>query len=697
MKYLSLTAIALLTTSLSAYAQGGSPYQLGTIELESESDETLQQNGYVAQSGRQATKLESRIANIPQSIGTVTQDEIEDRKPRQLLEALEFSAGTTTSTFGFDSRYDAFYLRGFPAFNNGFFRDGLRQVNGPSAWYVNDPYTLEGIAILKGPSSSLYGVSGPGGLVNVVSKRPKAEPFNELRFTTGTDNRAELAFDFTGPVDEDGRLLYRLTGLVRDADTPLPGYKDDKILIAPSLTYDLTERTRITLLTEYSDSTVGATAAYFNPAPGVASETYNGDPAYNTFDNEQYRIGYEIAHELTDTVTLRQKMRYSEVDSELRYSGLYDFGGGAIGRGWGKYLENQSNFSVDNTIEAELETGALTHQFVAGLDYTRSEFDAFSTFGFASAAAVEATPAPYSQGQDIEQTGIYVHDQITNGALNVFVSGRYDFVETTSFDATRAGTRTTDDALTGRIGISYAMANGMTPFANFSSTFVPNTGVTYSDPTDPASDAPAAPTEAVQTELGFKYELPGTDSLVTASIFDIQQEDGVVFQPVNSAVFGGLNQVQVPYDLRSQGLELEGKFNLGNGLRMTGSYTYLDVEIEAGTTGTVGNQLSGTPKHQAALWAFYEPQNGMMEGFGIGGGLRYVGESYGDDQNTYKNRDRVFVDLAMTYDFAKQGYEGLEVQANVRNVFDEDGQTCSAGNCYRHQGRTATFAVQRRF
>ena len=157
MKYLNLTALALLTTAIPAWAQDATPFELGTLVLEAESDETLAQSGYVAQSGRQATKLDTPISEIPQAIGVVTQDQIEDQKPRQLLEALDYSAGTTTTTFGFDSRYDAFYLRGFSAFNNGFFRDGLRQVNGPSAWYRNDAYTIEGIAILKGPSSSLYG------------------------------------------------------------------------------------------------------------------------------------------------------------------------------------------------------------------------------------------------------------------------------------------------------------------------------------------------------------------------------------------------------------------------------------------------------------------------------------------------------------------------------------------------------------
>ena len=125
--------------------------------------------------------------------------------------------------------------------------------------------------------------------------------------------------------------------------------------------------------------------------------------------------------------------------------------------------------------------------------------------------------------------------------------------------------------------------------------------------------------------------------------------------------------------------------------------TYLDMEIEEGAAGTDGNTLSATPNHTASLWGFWEPQTGPLEGFGFGGGLRYVGESWGDDTNTFENDAYVFTDLAMSYDFGQQGFDGVQLQVNVKNVFDETGQTCSAGYCYRYEGRTATASVRYRF
>lgn len=686
----SINAILAATAiGLPASAQQAQNVDLGTLQLEAESDDTLQQDGYVAQSGRQATKVDTEIRRIPQNISVVTEDQIEDQQPRTLLDTVGYSSGTSVNNFGFDTRYDALYLRGFPAYYTGLFRDGLRQYNGPSAWFRNDPYTYEGVALLKGPASSLYGVSGPGGIANVVSKRPLDYRFRELKVTTGTDDRAELAFDFSGPVDEDGKLLYRLTGLWRDAGTPLPGYDDDKMLLAPSLTYHFNDRTRITFLGEYSEATVGGTASFYNPSYGTASNLYNGDPAYNDFDQTQWRAGYQLEHDLTDAITLRQNLRYSEVDADLEYSGFYATGGG-LARYWGHYVEDMQQFTVDNHAEIAFNTGAVDHELVVGVDYTEASYDAFATVGYVSAADTAATPLPYSGGQENDQIGVYVHDQMTAGRWTVFASGRYDWVDTTALDATGTPTSTSDEAFSGRLGVAYEFANGFTPFANYSTSFSPNVGRVYDDVTSTVSRA-AEPTRADQAEIGVKYVIPGTDSLITASLFDIQQEDGVVFDTST-----GVNK-QRQLDLHSQGFEIEAQANLTEALRVTGSFTQLAVEIEQGAAGTNGNDLSAIPETSASLWAFYEPLTGPMKGIGIGGGLRYVGPSWGDDQNTFRNSEKLFADLSFTYDLARHGIKGMVVQANIKNVFDEDGQTCSAGTCYRYEGRTATLGLRHRF
>ncbi|MDF2235518.1 TonB-dependent siderophore receptor [Albimonas sp. CAU 1670] len=671
-------------------AQTDEPVRLSPIVVESESDSTLRQDGYVAQAGRQATKVDTPIRLIPQAVSVVTQDQIEDQAPRTLLEALSYTAGAGVTTFGYDSRYDAYYIRGFAAYYTGMFRDGLRLYNGPSAWFRNEPYTLEGAAVLKGPSSSLYGVSGPGGLVNMVSKRPKDEPFREIEVLAGTDDRYQGAVDLSGPVPGSGTLSYRLTALARTADTSFPAFPDDRLTLAPALTWEITPDTTLTLLGEYTEATVGGTASYYNSSYGVASRIPSADPAWNDFDQTQWRLGWELEHELTDQVVLRQKARYADVDADLQYSGLYDSGAGALARYWGRYAETMSQFTVDTQAQVEIATGPVDHTLLAGIDYTWAEYDAASLVDYASLASIRASALPYAGGQEQNQVGLYLHDQATWRDLTVFLSGRWDHVETTSIAATRAETDATDEALSGRIGVSYDLGNGLAPYANLATSFSPNIGLVY-EPVTAAAGAPARPTTALQKEVGIKYAIPGTNSLLSTALFDIAQEDGVVFDAST-----GVNR-QVQRDLRSQGVEFEAVSSFDNGLSLIASWTHLRMKIEKGAAGTAGNELSATPNDVANLWVHYAPPSGALKGFGFGAGLRYVGESWGDDANSFRNDDRVYVDLAVSYDLGRLGIEGAQAQLNVRNLFDATDQTCSAGYCYWDEGLSATLALRHRF
>lgn len=161
MKRSLIVCLVTQAAVLPAFAQEGS-LVLPEITLDAESDTTLVQEGYVPVSSRDATKLDTPIGRIPQAVSIVTQDQIEDQAPQTLNEALGYSSGANPNNYGYDTRYDAFFLRGFPAYYNGYFRDGLRQYNAPTAWFKTEPYGLEGVAVLKGPNSALYGVSGPG-------------------------------------------------------------------------------------------------------------------------------------------------------------------------------------------------------------------------------------------------------------------------------------------------------------------------------------------------------------------------------------------------------------------------------------------------------------------------------------------------------------------------------------------------------
>lgn len=709
---LSAHRVALLATLVLPFAFSASAQQTTTLDriaVESESDDILVQDGYVAREDRIGTKVDTPIADIPQAISVVTQDQIEDQKPRTLNEALSYTASANPNSFGFDSRYDAFFLRGFPAYYNGIFRDGLRQYNGPSAWFKTEPYGIEGLTVLKGPASSLYGVSGPGGIVNLVTKRPKEERFREVELLFGEHGRAQTAFDFSGPVNDEGTLLYRLTGLGRVSDTELPGYSDDKFYIAPALTWQPDGDTKLTILSELSRAVTGGTAFFYNPSYGEVSNIYAGDPNYNDFTGVQGRIGYEFEHRFNDFVTVRQNLRYSGVDADLEYSGLYSTDptkpAAPLARYWGHYVEDMRSFVVDNMVQFEFDTGAVEHTAVAGLDYGWSNYEAHNATSYISSSDVAAMAPDFSGSQTMHQTGVYLHDQMRWDNLTVFASARYDWVDSSSTDYLFTETEQTDSAFSGRLGASYRTEWGLIPYANYSTSFSPNLGFVHDYGTNVRRVA--RPTKGEQVEIGIKYEVPDTNFIFGAAYFNIDQTDGVVY---DGTFDSGGNQRQRQLDLNSEGIELEANASFDNGFSLIASYTYMKMTIERGAldidqTGplpsesTAGKELSATPNHLFSLWGHYAFQSGSLEGFGLGAGVRYVGESYGDDLNTFRNDDRFFIDAALSYDFGAKNpdLEGLSLQVNAKNLLDERKPICTAGSCYWDEGRSVFGSLRYRF
>ncbi|MCT7374685.1 TonB-dependent siderophore receptor [Chelativorans salis] len=694
--------LALLAASspswpvLQAVAQEA-PTQLERLEVEAESDDILVQDGYVAKQDRIGTKVDTPIAEIPQAISVVTQDQIEDQKPRTLNETLGYTASANPNSYGFDSRYDAFYLRGFPAHYNGLFRDGLRQYNGPSAWFKTEPHGIEGLTVLKGPASSLYGVSGPGGIVNLVTKRPKDERFREIELLGGTHERSQVAFDFSGPVNNEGTLLYRLTGLGRLSETELPGYPDDKLYLAPAMTWKPDEDTKLTVLGEISRAVTGGTAFFYNPAYGEVSNIYSGDPAWNDFTGKQGRIGYEFEHRFNDVLTVRQNLRFSGVDADLEYSGHYAADPDepdVLARYWGHYKEDMRNFVVDNMAQFEFDTGPVSHVAVAGADYGWSDYEAYNGTSYSSVDDVATMPLSFSGSQTMHQVGVYLHDQMQWNDFTLFTSGRYDWVDTQSVDHQFTEIDQTDKAFSGRVGLSYRTEWGIVPYANYSTSFSPNLGFVYDGVTN--ERRVARPTKGEQVEIGVKYEIPDSNAVLSAAVFNIDQKDGVVY---DGTFDDAGNQRQRQLDLNSRGLELEAAASFDNGLELIASYTYMRMKIEKGAPGTEGNELSSTPNHIFSLWGNYKFQSDELAGLGLGAGIRYVGESYGDDLNSFENDDRIFVDAALSYDFGARNpkLEGLMLQVNAKNLFDERKPICTAGNCYWDEGRSVFGSLRYRF
>ncbi len=687
-----LASSALVLVSGEALAQSNEARAIQLEEVTVEGSQNTQTgpitaDGYVATSSSSATKTDTLILETPQSISTVTQQQLEDRKPQTLLDAVSYTPGVRIGGYGFDPRYDAFTIRGIDVTYTGVFREGLRQVNSPNGLFRLEPYGLEGITILRGPAASIYGASSTGGIVDLISKRPTFLPFREVEVQTGSYGRIQGNFDLSGPVTSDNTLFYRLTGLVRDAGTEIGAVPDDRVFIAPALTWKPTDATTLTILGEYMDATTGGTAAYLNnyatDAAGNptslsigATRVFAGDKRYNDFRQQQGRIGYEFEHRFNDMFTLRQHTRFSALGTNQEYV----YGGSGLTR------ENNWGVVSDTHLESRVRTGPVDHTILTGLDVSRLSY--VSKQGFDATIPVGLDPVlSYREDQTQTLTGIYVQDQIKWQNWRLTLGGRHDWL-TSEYNTAGFEFDSDDTKFTGRAALGYVTDFGLAPYVSWGTSFTPNPGTVL-------GGAVAEPTTGEQVEVGVKYDLPGYNASLRAAIFEIRQENAVVYQVVDAT-----NQ-QVQLDLRSRGFELEGVASLTDGLNVQASYSYTDARILELTPETVGNRLTSVPQHMASLWLDYTVQEGPATGLGIAGGVRYVGASFGDNLNRpiIENDPRAYLDAAIRYDLENidPSLKGFRFQVNATNLLDEDGQVCTSNYCYFDEGRKVIASLRYRW
>ncbi|MEW5422999.1 TonB-dependent siderophore receptor [Amorphus sp. 3PC139-8] len=674
-------ALVLPLTAIPALAQDDT-IVLDTISVAAQSNQGLVQDGYVPISGRIGAKSETPIVDIPQSISIVSQKQLEDLNPQSVEDAVSYVPGITAGMYGFEPRFDSFFLRGFNVTYNGLYRDGLRQFAAPSGQFRTETYGLEAIEVLKGPSGTLYGASSPGGIVNLVTKKPTEQPFREVMIEAGTYDRIQGNMDLSGPLNEAGTVLYRLTGVLRDADTEISGVPDDRVYIAPAITFKPTDDTTLTVLGEYMNATTGGGAFPYNDADGATNILLHDD-SYNEFTQDQWRIGYEFEHRFDETFSVFSNSRYAYVDTDEQYSGIVTLSPRSYYAGLVK--DEMKTFVTDNFGKAEFDTGLASHTLIVGAAYNWVDYDDYQ--GTGTLPRDGAPPiATWNESQTQQQFGLYANDEIEIDNFIINLGTRYDWLTAETNTAAASQVDQNDEEWTYRAALSYRTPWGFVPYVSYGTTFTPNVGTLI-------TGEPAAPTTANQIEGGVKYAVPGHNALITASVYQIDMEDGVVFDAST-----GINE-QVQQDMTARGFEIQGQASLTNGLSVTASYAYTNVEINDGARDTEGNRLNGIPLHQASIFADYTFQQGFAAGFGLGAGVRYVGESYGDDYNIIENDARTFVDAAAHYDFGYRNpkLEGLRFQLNATNLFDETPEACADGYCYWSQGRTIIGSLRYRF
>lgn len=629
-------------------------------------------NGYVAARGTAGTKTDTPLIEIPQSVSVLTRDRLDNQAVDSLAQALRYSAGVQGEAFGFNPRAASIRMRGFDVTSVGLDDLQLRTATDTGEAYNPEVYGAERIEVLRGPASVLYGQTSPGGIVNFITKRPTAEPLREVILEAGNFDRREGRLDLSGPVVEDGSLLYRLTGLVRDSDAQVDFTPDDRVYFAPALTWKPGENTTLTFLSHYQEDKTGdfiwlppEGTLTANPNGKIPVNRNPGEPDFDHHERTQNAIGYLFEHRVEDHLTLRQNVRYAQ--SELDRAIVY--GGGGLQadlRTLDRFaFENDKKadvLSIDNQVQWTFATGSVSHTLLAGLDYQKlnehnvSAFDAAPSIDIFAPVYGQAmsTPAVYlDEDRALRQLGLYLQDQIKFDQKWVLsLGGRQDWADTEVVDKL-TGTRSEQDdkEFTGRAGLVYLSESGWAPYVSYSESFVPVAG-------NDAAGSPFKPETGQQHEVGIKFQPPGANSFITLAAFDLTRQNVSEFAPP------AFEQRQTG-EIRSRGIELEGVASLNARLDLIGSYTYLDAEItRSEVPNQQGQRPAQTPEHMASLWADYT----LDGGWGVGGGVRYLGSTYADTEpNMVSIPGVTLFDAAAHYD-----WEQFRFALNVHNLFDKE-------------------------
>ena len=678
------------------------------------------------------TKTDTPIQKVPQSISVVTAEEMALHQPRSVKEALSYTPGVAVGTRGASNTYDYLVIRGFAADgqsqNN--YLDGMKMQGNFYNDAVIDPYMLERAEIMRGPVSVLYGKSSPGGLLNMVSKRPTTEPLKEIQFKVGTDSLFQTGFDFSDAIDDDGVYSYRLTGVARSNNSQQEDKGEQRYAIAPSFSWRPDDKTTFTFLSYFQNE---PETGYYGwlPKEGTVDPLPNGDrlptnfnegAKNNTYSRNQKMVGYSFDHEFNDTFTVRQNLRYAQ--NKTSQNSVYGYGmcsdplyssnpasspcASVPQSQWGHTLTRQyvidneklENFTVDTQLQSKFATGSVEHTLLTGVDFMRMRNDIDSWFGYAGSVAPSdiynldrsdfdfgSHPGPSGAYQVLnkqKQTGIYAQDQIEWDKVLVTLGGRYDWADQESYNRVLNTTSERDDTqFTWRGGVNYLFDNGITPYFS------------YSESCEPASQTGAngnvfAPSKGKQYEAGVKYVPNDRPIVITGAVYQLTKTNNLMADPAGSffSVEGG--------EIRARGVELEAKAALSASVNVVGSYTYTDAEYTT-DTNYKGNTPAQVPKHMASVWGDYTMFDGPLSGLTLGTGVRYTGSSKGDPANSFTVGSYTLVDALVRYDLARVGMAGSNIALHVNNLFDRE-YVASCFNTYgcfwgaeRQVVATATF------
>lgn len=646
--------------------------------------------GYIAKKSMTATKSDIALIESPQTVSSVTADQIAIQNADSLSSSLVYTPGVQALGNVKSQTSDGMVIRGF-------------NVTGSSPMYLNgsklarntfsgtaEPYGLERIEVLKGPASVLYGNAAPGGIINMISKLPQTETAGEVQIKYGTDDKKQIAADSTGTLNNDKTLSYRLTGLVRRSDTFADYIPDDRNFFQGAITWQPDTTTSLTLIANHQ---LNNTKYYYglpeqgtvtdNPNGKIAVSRFLGEPDFNRFKTNNSSIGYLFSHQFNDIFSFRQNLLFFK--SKTNYSDLYldgftDDSKTSVMRGAYTRFDQDSSLAIDNQLQAKWSSQRIEHTALVGIDYNKQQFQRDQYFGdvnplniynpnYGSTVNMEQQPAG-SGKQTSDQLGLYLQEHLKIDQKWVVTGGlRYDQVKSDDLDKlTQSKTKAYDEnAFTGRLGFVYLSDNGIAPYLSYAQSFEPVQDKTY-------DGSPFKPSKGKQYEFGLRYEPKDRNYSVVASLYNLTQTN-VSTTDLQHPMFSTQQG-----EVQSKGAELETKFHFDDNINLIAAYNYIDNKITKSNNGSLGNRMASLPRQTASFWIDQKYQDKYLAGLGI----RYIGEST-NNSNTIQISSYTLVDAVLGYDVSND----LSLKINFSNLFNKTYVGCTYA-CFYGEPRNIT-------
>ncbi len=692
------TRLALLV----GWVTGGVAFPL--LAQETTKNETIVVTSQM-QSG--ATKIATPDIETPQSVSIITREQFEEQGAISVRQAVSYTPGVYSNQIGASNRFDYIVLRGFSDGSlDNVYLDGLKMMGDTNSHssLVVDPWFLENIEVVRGPASVLYGRSSPGGIVALTSRKPSFDPGGEIKLFAGNNNQRGAAFDVTGALDDNDRVAARLSGMTRYADSQFDTLKEQRYAIMPSLTWRITDQTRLDLMAYLHRDPEGGSHSGL-PYEGtvvphygkkIANTFFEGEDDYDKYDRRENMVGYNFEHMFDNGWSVRQKLRYLHTKVELNQ--VYAAGWqneSELNRGYSGSDEKMNAITLDNQLDGSVDTWAVNHRLLLGIDYQDRSNNTTGYYG--AFPAIDAFNPVYGAKPDyitmysrekhkLRQTGYYLQDQMSWERWRFTLGGRYDQVSVSNIDKLNQTRSDLDkNNFSTRAALLYLFDNGFAPYISYSTAFTPTS---FADENGNVLD----PMKGKQWEAGLKYEPEGMNSQFSASVFRINQTN-IATKEEPTDPYRSIGEIE------SKGVELEAISQLTDSFRLQAAYTYTDIRYKKSSPEEQGKRAVYAPRNQASAWLSYDVKSGPLDGLTLGSGVRYVNGITSDRLNTHTLPSYTLVDMAIGYDLSKVGIKGLSAQLNVNNLTDKSyiAACNSLSYCYFGAERSIVGSVSWKF